>query len=352
MLSVVLLCAGACSTAEEASGPVEAAGPVVGVAEASIQAIRDVATSTGQVVPAASTDWTIYAPEPAMIADLPKTLGDPVAAGDLLVRFEVGAHAQTFAVRQATLSDATARADAARAELSRLTPLFERGIVPRNDVETARAELAAAEAARATAEAYLEEARLLRDAGRVTARFSGVVAEVWHAPGEFTSGAETDPVLRVVDPSRLEVQIELPPAQALRVRDSHPARVLTLSAGVFTAIVTRRPLGLLMESATVPVRLTAPELSTLALNDAVQVEIVLDERPDAIVVPVEAIQRDGTATYVMVADHDSIARRRPVRLGLTSGGLVEVTDGLAAGATVIISGLGDVADGQPVVISR
>jgi cobalt-zinc-cadmium efflux system membrane fusion protein len=157
VLLVMLLSAGACSTAEEPGG-LETTGPVVGVIEASIQGIRDVATAAGQVVPAAGTDWTIYAPEPAMIAELPKALGDPVAAGDLLVRFEVGSHAQTFAVRQATLSDATARADAARAELSRLTPLFERGIVPRNDVETARAELAAADAARATAEAYLEEA--------------------------------------------------------------------------------------------------------------------------------------------------------------------------------------------------
>ena len=225
---------------------------MVGVVEATTQPIRDAVTVAGQVVPASGTDWTIYATEPAMIAELPKGLGETVSAGDLLVRFEVGAHAQNFAVRQAALSDATARADAARAELLRLTPLFERGIVPRNDVETARAELASADAARATAEAYLEEARLLRDAGRITARFSGVVAEVWHAPGEFTSGAETDPVLRVIDPTRLEIQIDMPSAQALRVRDSHPAQVLTVTAGMFTAVVTRRPAALLMESATVP----------------------------------------------------------------------------------------------------
>ena len=43
---------------------------------------------------------------------------------------------------------------------------------------------------------------------------------------------------------------------------------------------------------------------------------------------------------------------RPVRLGLSSGGSVEVTDGLSPGALVIINGLADVVDGRPVVVAR
>ncbi len=346
------LSAAGCGRGEETAESFEPIGPVVGVAEATIQTIREVVTVAGQVVPAANTDWTIYAPEPAMIAEIPKGMGDPVEAGDLLVRFDVAALTQTFTVRQVAVSDAASRADVARAEVSRLTPLFERGIIPRNDLETARAELSAAEAALALAEAYLEEARLLRDTTRITARFSGVVAEVWRVPGEFTSGGDTQPVMRVIDPERLEIQIELPTSQAIRIRESQPATVLTLVAGSFTAIVTRQPLGVLVESATSPVRLAAPELSALVLNDVVQVEMVLDERPDAIVVPAEAVLGEGAVRFVMVAEPDGIARQRAVRLGLSSGGFAQIADGIQPGELVIVEGLADVTDGAPVIISR
>ncbi len=352
MVVLTLASAVACARAADQPPSIEQTGPVVGVVEATLQTIRDVVAVAGQIVPAASTDWTVFASEPSMIAEMPKMLGEPIAAGDLLVRFEVASLTQNFNVRQAALSDAASRADLARAEVSRLTPLFERGIIPRNDLETARTELSTAEAARAMAEAYLEEARLLRDATRVTARFSGVVAEVWRGPGEFTSGQDTDPVMRVIDPTRLEIQVELPTSQAIRIRESQPATVLTLVAGSFRATVTRRPLGILVESATTPVRLTAPELSALTLNDVVQVEMVLDERPDAVVVPAEAILRDGTSTYVMTAGPDGIASRRPVRIGLTSGGLAQITEGLEPGEFVVVQGLTEVTDGTPVVIGR
>jgi hypothetical protein len=121
--------------------------------------------------------------------------------------------------------------------------------------------------------------------------------------------------------------------------------VLTLTAGVFTAIVTRRPAGLLWVGH--GSSQAAPELSALALNDVVQAEIVLNGR--ALVVPVEAIGRDGSATPSWWPTRTA-SRRRPVRLGLTS---------------VACRGHGrprrrctrhhqrarGVADGQPVVIS-
>ncbi len=325
---------------------------VVGVAEASIRTLVDSASVVGQVVPATSGDWTITAPEPALIAELPKNVGDEVAVGELLVRFDIPSLSQNFTERQMMVSDADVRTELARAEVNRLEPLFEQGLVARVPVDTARATLAAAEAAQKTAEAYLEEARLLRDGASIRARFPGVIAERWHAPGEFASGEPGDPILRVVDPTRLEIAIELPIDQALRLRDGHPATVFTLAAGMFTAVVARRPIGMLIEGTTTPVRLTAPEVSGLTMNDVVQVDLVLDERRGVLAVPVEAFQRDGTTGFVMVADPDGVARRRPVRAGLTAGGFIQIDDGVQAGEYVIVQGLVDVSDGSPIQISR
>jgi RND family efflux transporter MFP subunit len=335
--------------------PAEEAGPaaaVVGVAPVRRQALRETVSTPGQVVPATSGDWTIFAPEPAMVVELPRSVGEAVAPGDLLVRFEVAAHTQAVTLRQMAVAEATSRADLARAEVNRLAPLFEQGIIARNMIETARAELASAETAEKAAAALLQEATLIQNTTRITARFAGVVAEVWKAPGEVTTGLETDPVLRVVDPTRLEIQFELPIEQAIRVRESHPATVLTLAAGSFPAQVTRRPVGLAIDAAKAAVRLSAPEIATLAMNDIVNVDLVLEERVDALAVPIESVLRDGSATYVMIVDSDQVARRRPVRTGLTAGGLVQILEGLDEGQQVIVQGLNDVADGTAVVISR
>jgi len=325
---------------------------VVGVSKATVRTLVDSVSVVGRVVPASSGDWTITAPEPALIAEMPKNVGDAVAVGDLLVRFEIPSLSQNFTQRQMAVSDAAVRTELARAEANRLGPLFEQGLVARVAIEAARQDLAAAEAAQVTAEAYLEEARLLRDAASVKARFPGIIADRWHAPGEFASGEPTDPIVRVIDPTRLELAIELPIDQALRLRDGHPATVFTLAAGMFTAVVARRPIGMLVEGATTPVRLTAPEVNGLTMNDVVQVDLMLDERRDVLAVPVEALQRDGTASFVMVADPDGIARRRPVRVGLTAGAFVQIDDGLRPGEYVIVQGLLDVSDGSPIQISR
>ncbi|HUF49119.1 MAG TPA: efflux RND transporter periplasmic adaptor subunit [Vicinamibacterales bacterium] len=335
--------------------PVEEQGPaavVVGVATVGRRSLQETVSTAGQVVPAVSADWTIYAPQAAIIADLPRTVGEEVAAGDLLVRFEIAEQVQNVTLRQMAAADAAARADQARADVNRLSPLFEQGVVARNVIEAARAELSSAEAARKTADAYLEEARLVQETSRITARFDGLVAEVWKTPGEIATGLDTDPVLRVIDPTRLEVMFELPIEQALRVRESHPATVLTLTAGSFTALVTRRPVGMLVEASRAAVRLTAPELGTLALNDIVHVDLVLEERIDVLVVPIEAVQQDGTAAYVMTADADSVARRRPVRTGLSAGGFVQILEGLDEGQQVIVQGLTDVNDGTAILVGR
>jgi membrane fusion protein (multidrug efflux system) len=54
----------------------------------------------------------------------------------------------------------------------------------------------------------------------------------------------------------------------------------------------------------------------------------------------------------MTAGPDGIARRRPVRIGLTSGGLAQITEGLEPGEFVVVQGLTEVTDGTPVVIGR
>ncbi len=65
-----------------------------------------------------------------------------------------------------------------------------------------------------------------------------------------------------------------------------------------------------------------------------------------IVMPLSAVLHDNVGAYLYIVDAKNTARRREVRTGLTSGGSVQISSGVAIGENVIVRGAVDVADGQ------
>jgi cobalt-zinc-cadmium efflux system membrane fusion protein len=65
--------------------------------------------------------------------------------------------------------------------------------------------------------------------------------------------------------------------------------------------------------------------------------IILRERPDAVVVPSEAVQTDGSTSLVFVRVSDTGFEARPVEPGLREGDLVEVS-GVRPGEEVVTTG--------------
>jgi multidrug efflux pump subunit AcrA (membrane-fusion protein) len=68
---------------------------------------------------------------------------------------------------------------------------------------------------------------------------------------------------------------------------------------------------------------------------------------NAITIPINAIQKSETADYVYVAENGK-AKRVNVRTGKVSEGKAEILLGLKAGDKVIVSGMQDLNEGEPV----
>ncbi len=81
----------------------------------------------------------------------------------------------------------------------------------------------------------------------------------------------------------------------------------------------------------------------------VSIHIVRETRPEAVLVPREAVLRELQKAHVFVAGSDT-ARKREVVLGLEEGELVEAVTGLEAGERVIVAGQGGLKDGSPIKI--
>ncbi len=80
----------------------------------------------------------------------------------------------------------------------------------------------------------------------------------------------------------------------------------------------------------------------------IQARLVTEVRPNAIVVPEDAILPLQGSDFVWVIV-DGSATRREVQLGVRTPGFVEVQEGVAAGELVVVGGLERLFEGAPVM---
>jgi RND family efflux transporter MFP subunit len=349
--SLFMLCALAAGCGHDAPEEVET-GSVVPVTTQAVRVgtIRAKVQATGIVTPAVGADLVVIPPETARIAEMPKAEGDQVRRGDLLVRFEVPSLNADAAGKRAELTKAEARLRNARAAQARAHDLFDRGVAARKEVEDADRELAEAEAALAEAEAARRAAETVARRTTVRATFDGVVAKRSHNPGDLIEATTTDPVLRVVDPRRLEVIASIPTSDVSRIVVGASARLLVTNGDPLALKVLSRPTAVVPGTAAAPVRLAFLEASTFAVGTPVQVEIDAEQHDGVLLVPAEAVVREGGDAAVFVASGGK-ARRRVIYAGLADDRDVEVRSGLKPGEQVITHGQAGLPDGAAISLS-
>jgi membrane fusion protein (multidrug efflux system) len=309
--------------------------------------IRAIITATGTIAPAPGADWTITAPGPARIAEMPKAEGDRVRPGDLLVRFDAPTLRADAAARAAELSQARSSLENARKNHARLSLLLEKGIAARKEVEDARKGLLDAEAALRGATSAASNAAELAGRAVVRARFAGIVARRTHNPGDTVDGAAGDPVLRVIDPSRLQVSVSVPVADLGRIVVGRPSRLVLPGGGQARAgRVLSLPAAVDTATGTATVRVSAPP--GLAAGTPVQVEIIAEEHAGVVLVPAAAVMREDDKASVFVVGADGKAHRRAVTVGIETTKEVEIETGVAAGEKVVVKGQAELPDGATV----
>jgi membrane fusion protein (multidrug efflux system) len=329
------------------------AAVTVTVEEAKTETLEATIETTGVVAPAPGAELTISAPQSARIAEIAKAEGDAVKAGDLLVRFDIPTLASEVAAKQAEVAQATARRDTARAAVTRLTGLVERGVAAQRELDDAKRDLNEAEAAMKQAESGVTAATALAARAVVRAPFAGVVAKRWHNPGDFVEPGAADPVLRVIDPARLLVIASVPIADLSRISVGHRARVVGPGGGEDgqPATVATRAAQVDPDRPTGDVRLTMASIKWPA-GAPVQVSIVAESRSKVVTVATSAVVHDGDDTFVFTAGADGKAHRQAVTTGLAAGGRTEIKSGVRGGDPVIIHGQDGLPDGAAITVSK
>ena len=329
------------------------AAPVVQTIAVTPQTFGATISASGVVAAAPGADWTITAPEAARIVELPKAEGDRVKPGDLLVRFEIPSLSTDLAQREAEVHQAQARVANAQASVNRLTTLVQHGVAAQKDLEDAERDLSEAQATFAQAQSARGNASVLASRTVVRARFPGVVAKRAHNPGDMVDASASDVILRVIDPSRLQVVASVPIADLARVQTGQRVNITVPGAEEPVAgKVLTRPAAVDPGGVAADVRIAFDRETTLPAGTPVRVDIVTDEHPNALAVPADAVLHEEDQTFVMLAGSDNKAHKRKVSTGLSTAKQVEITAGLKAGDAVIVQGQQGLPDGAPVSIAK
>jgi len=325
----------------------------VKVRAARAETLRDVLSAPGTVVPAPAADLMVVAPEACQVAELPQPEGAVVKAGDVLVRYDIGSVVADMTEKQHDVDEATVRLDAAKADLQKQRGLFAQALVPKNTVDAAASAVTAAEATLAHAQALLKSSSTLAGRSVVRAPFAGVVLKRFHAEGEAVRPSADDPVLRFVDPSRIQIAVRVTAGQVIRINPGQDATVTDVTQGLSAAAtVVARPLVTDQTATSAEIRVALKEPLTLALDAVVQTEVTLEVREGVIAVPTAAVQRADATPYVMIAGSDGRAHRHDVQVGLVAGALTEILSGVAAGDQIIIGPLEQISEGTAIEIEK
>lgn len=288
------------------------------VAQASVEA-----EPTGQAV--------LTARAAGSIARITKRLGDPVRAGETLALVESREAAQIAADR----SVASAKADLARKVLARERRLFEQKVSPRQDYETAQAELTAAEAEARRAATAAGAADVSRD-GRyvaVISPISGRVTAMAASLGAFVQ-PETE-LFRIADPSRIQIDAAVTATDAQRIRPGDQAVIETSSGETRSAVVRSVTPGVseATRSATVVLTLGGGG-GVLQPGQLVRARIISRQSTTTgIVVPEEAVQVVEGRDVVFVRTSKGF-RIQPVTVGQRTAGRVQIVQGLRGGESI------------------
>jgi HlyD family secretion protein len=190
----------------------------------------------------------------------------------------------------------------------------------------------------------VDDAQRQLDEATIAAPFDGVVAQLLAEEGDIvpTPSMSPQPIVRVINPERLELlidvdEIDIPLVtlgQAATVNvDALPDETFQ---GTVTSVypVPAEEGGVVLYK--VRINLENPGASGIKMGMSASADIVAKEHRGVLIVPSRAITRDDQGRSVVKVQTDGKVEERVVEVGLDDGLRAEITGGLSEGETVIV----------------
>ncbi|MFF7065625.1 efflux RND transporter periplasmic adaptor subunit [Pseudomonas sp. NPDC008258] len=291
--------------------------------------------------------------------------GAEVKAGDVLFEIDPAPLRAALAKAQGDLGKAAADVIEAQSKLKRYGPLVEINAVSQEDYDTAKANLQRTQAARQSAQAEVDTARLNLGYATVTAPIAGKIGRSVVTEGALVGQGETTLMARIQQLDPIYVDFTQTASAAINLRESlkdgrlsadgdDRLRVRVEDTGVnregrllFSDVAVDQGTG----QVTLRGSFENPD-RTLLPGMYVRVEAPQGIDANAMLVPQRSIKRDRNGqAQVWLVDAQGTLALRSVQTGAMQGGRWQITQGLHAGDKVVVSNLDGLAAGDKVTLT-
>ena len=260
--------------------------------------------------------------------------GSPVAQGTALFKID-------DAELKAQVAQIEAERDLARQSLTRTRELLEQKA-------SSQAELERAEATMRSNEAQLERLKTRLARTVVRAPFAGVMGQRYVSLGDYVTTDTRLAALQTVSPQRAAFQVPERYAEQLKRGQNVTFRVAALPGREFSGVVDFVDPIVQLPGRTIMVKARVPNpRRELQAGMFIEARLATAVRPDAVVIPEDAVLPLQGSNFVWVVA-DGKAARRQVELGVRTPGFVAVKSGGERAEQVVVGGQERLAEGAPV----
>lgn len=292
------------------------------------------------------------------IVNLAVKQGDSVVKGQLIALLDQRDYQAAVSDLQAQLTGARSVLNEARLNIERNQTLLKENIIAQSAYDSAHSTYESARATVLSLEQSLKRARLNLQYTRLSAPFSGTIAQTHVDNHEFVEAKEG--IVQLENSSMLDVVINMPESYWVRVKGANDNKLAKAVARFASLPGQSFPLKLkeyqtTANSATqtyeVTLSMQAPEGLGITPGMTAEVEgsLLYASGEDHPVVPFTCVAGSvEEGQFVWVLDDSGTVHERPVTVGGISGDMIAVLSGVEHGETVVAAGVNYLREGQQV----
>lgn len=278
-------------------------------------------------------------------------LGTQVNAGDVLMQIDARDVQQTVNSAAAQVAAAESKQGLAASNLDRYRQLYDEGAVSQMTYDQYVNEYNTAFAAAQQAAAQYSQGTNQMGYTSLVADHSGVVSALSAEVGQVVSAGQT--VLTVVQDGEREVEISVPENRVMALRNAGQVAVTFWALPDVTVNGAVREIAAMADPTTrtykVRIRLIDPP-PTIQLGMTASVAVAQPGAGQAIYIPLAALYQTTDTTGVWVVVNGAVTLRQ-VQVGKFGDNQVQILSGLQPGDVVVTAGVHKLLEGQQVRLS-
>lgn len=347
LLLVLSLLLPACSKKEEAKVPATPPPALITVTTSQTIKLEIVEETVGTIE--GLMDPTVGAEVPGRVVKVLAHAGDTVKKGQLIAVLDAVDYGLQRREAQAEIGRIDALVSNQGKIVDRNQRLVQKNFISRNALDDASAQQDALRSQLDGAKAQLAQVDLASSKTRVYAPLDGKVEKQIVSVGDFVKVG--DPLLQIIGTQKLRAHLPFPESVAAKLHAGQTVRLTTPTAPdetVTTHIKELKPL-IVASSRAVDAIADVVDQPGWQPGASVNATVVLGEQPSAVVVPEASVVLRPAGEVVYAVQGDKVVQRI-IKTGLRRDGMVEITQGLAAGETVALDGAGFLTDKASVKI--